>query len=285
MREIAATPARRARGDPNIARRAALRLLACAAASAATAARARPLRRRMRPPRPVVVLDPGHGGLDPGAIGPGALGRGAIGRGGVFEKTITLATAWRLAWLLAASGRLRVVMTRSGDRYVPLDRRVAIARAVRADLFLSLHADALPEAAMRGLSVFTLSDEASDREAAALAASENRDLVRGIAPATPPLVRRVLFDLARQQTANASLVFAHDILAALRREVVLLDHPLRAAGFVVLTAPDIPSVLVELGCLSNPREERLLEDAAYQQRLARGLARAIAAYFAGTGRS
>lgn len=280
MREIAATPARRARGDPNIARRAALRLLAFAAASAATAARARPLRRRMRPPRPVVVLDPGHGGLDPGAIGPGA-----IGRGGVFEKTITLATAWRLAWLLAAGGRLRVVMTRSGDRYVPLDRRIAIARAVRADLFLSLHADALPEAAMRGLSVFTLSDEASDREAAALAASENRDLVRGIAPATPPLVRRVLFDLARQQTANASLVFAHDILAALRREVVLLDHPLRAAGFVVLTAPDIPSVLVELGVLSNPREERLLEDAAYQQRLARGLARAIAAYFAGTGRS
>lgn len=280
MREIAATPARRARGDPNIARRAALRLLAFAAASAATAARARPPRRRMRPPRPVVVLDPGHGGLDPGAIGPGA-----IGRGGVFEKTITLATAWRLAWLLAAGGRLRVVMTRSGDRYVPLDRRIAIARAVRADLFLSLHADALPEAAMRGLSVFTLSDEASDREAAALAASENRDLVRGIAPATPPLVRRVLFDLARQQTANASLVFAHDILAALRREVVLLDHPLRAAGFVVLTAPDIPSVLVELGVLSNPREERLLEDAAYQQRLARGLARAIAAYFAGTGRS
>lgn len=275
MREIAATPARRARGDPNIARRAALRLLAFAAASTGTAARARPLRRGMRPPRPVIVLDPGHGGLDPGAIGPG----------GVFEKTITLATAWRLAWLLAASGQFRVVMTRSGDRFVSLARRVAVARAVRADLFLSLHADALPEAAMRGLSVFTLSDEASDREAAALAASENRDLVRGIAPATPPLVRRVLFDLARQQTANASLVFAHDILAALRREVVLLDHPLRAAGFVVLTAPDIPSVLVELGVLSNPREERLLEDAAYQQRLARGLARAIAAYFAGTGRS
>lgn len=260
--------------EPVVARRAALRFLAFAAASTGTAARARPLRRGMRPPRPVIVLDPGHGGLDPGAIGPG----------GVFEKTITLATAWRLAWLLAASGQFRVVMTRSGDRFVSLARRVAVARAVRADLFLSLHADALPEAAMRGLSVFTLSSQASDREAAVLAASENRDLVRGIESAAPPLVRSVLFDLARQQTANASLAFAHDILAALGREVVLLDHPLRGAGFVVLTALDIPSVLVELGCLSNPREERLLQRGAYQQQLARGLARAIKAYFARIGR-
>ncbi|MGH7097958.1 MAG: N-acetylmuramoyl-L-alanine amidase family protein, partial [Stellaceae bacterium] len=245
-----------------VTRRAVLRLVAVAVAGMATAARAHPLRRRMRPPRPVIVLDPGHGGLDPGAIGPG----------GVYEKTITLAVAWRLAWLLAASGRFRVVMTRSDDAYVPLSRRVAIARAVRADLFLSLHADALPETAMRGLSVFTLSSRASDREAAALAASENRDAVRGIGPATPRLVRRVLYDLARQQTANASLAFAHDILAALGREVVLLDHPERSADFVVLTAPDIPSVLVELGVLSNPREEHLLEQGAYQQKLARGLA-------------
>ncbi|MGH7037909.1 MAG: N-acetylmuramoyl-L-alanine amidase family protein [Stellaceae bacterium] len=257
-----------------VTRRAVLRLVAVAVAGMATAARAHPVRRRMRPPRPVIVLDPGHGGLDPGAIGPG----------GVYEKTITLATAWRLAWLLAASGRFRVVMTRSDDAYVPLSRRVAIARAVRADLFLSLHADALPETAMRGLSVFTLSSRASDREAAALAASENRDAVRGISPATPRLVRRVLYDLARRQTANASLAFTHDILAALGREVVLLDHPERSADFVVLTAPDIPSVLVELGVLSNPHEEHLLEQGAYQQKLARGLARAIEAYFAGIGR-
>jgi N-acetylmuramoyl-L-alanine amidase len=252
-------------------RRAALRLLAVVLASAGGMAQAHPRRRRMRLlRRPVIVLDPGHGGIDPGAIGPG----------GVYEKTITLATAWRLAWLLAASGRFRVVMTRSGDQFVPLAQRVAIARAAKANLFLSIHADALPDTAMRGLSVFTLSREASDREAAALAASENRD-VAGIDVAhQPSLVRRVLFDLARQHAANASLAFAHDIVAVLGREVALLDHPERSADFVVLAAPDIPSVLVELGCLSNPQEERLLQQGAYQQKLARGLARAIAEYFA-----
>lgn len=254
-------------------RRAALRLLAFALASAGGMAQARPLRRRRRPlrRRPVIVLDPGHGGIDPGAIGPGD----------VYEKTITLATAWRLAWLLAASGRFRVVMTRSGDQFVPLPRRVAIARAAKADLFLSIHADALPDMAMRGLSVFTLSNEASDREAAELAASENRDVVEGVDLAhQPSLVRSVLFDLARQHTANASIAFAHDILAVLGGEVALLDHPERSADFVVLTAPDIPSVLVELGCLSNPQEENLLRQGAYQQKLARGLARAIEEYFA-----
>jgi N-acetylmuramoyl-L-alanine amidase len=253
-------------------RRVALRLLAFALASAGGMAQARPLRRRMRPlrRRPVIVLDPGHGGIDPGAIGPG----------GVYEKTITLATAWRLAWLLAASGRFRVVMTRSGDQFVPLPQRVAIARAAKADLFLSIHADALPDTAMRGLSVFTLSHEASDREAAELAASENRDVAGVDLARQPSLVRSVLFDLARQHTANASIAFAHDIVAVLGREIALLDHPERSADFVVLTAPDIPSVLVELGCLSNPLEERLLQQGAYQQKLARGLARAIEAYFA-----
>lgn len=253
-------------------RRAALRLFALAWAGAGGTAQARPIRRGTRPRRrrPVIVLDPGHGGLDPGAIGPG----------GVYEKTITLATAWRLAWLLAASGRFRVVMTRSGDQFVPLPRRIAIARAAGADLFLSLHADALPNTAMRGLSVFTLSHEASDREAAVLAASENRDIAGRGEAAQPGLVRSVLFDLARTHGANASRALAHDILAVLGREVVLLDHPQRAADFVVLTAPDIPSVLVELGCLSNPHEEHLLEQAAYREKLARGLARAIALYFA-----
>jgi N-acetylmuramoyl-L-alanine amidase len=260
-----------------VARRAALRVLAlCLAAGGSMAwARAKPGmgRRGTRPPRrrPVIVIDPGHGGIDPGAIGPG----------GVYEKTITLATAWRLAWLLAASGRFRVVLTRSGDTFVPLPRRVAIARAAHADLFLSLHADALPDTAMRGLSVFTLSNTASDREAAELAASENRDVVAGVGPGRQSrLVRTILFDLARQQTLNASIAFAHDVVAAFAHRIALLDHPERAADFVVLTAPDIPSVLVELGCLSNPQEERLLQQRAYQERLARGLARAIAAYFA-----
>jgi N-acetylmuramoyl-L-alanine amidase len=266
-------------------RRAALRLLAFFAAGSGVGwawppAHARRLLRR--PPRrktpplrtlPTIVIDPGHGGIDPGAIGPG----------GVYEKTIVLATAWRLAWLLAASGHFHVVLTRSGDQFIPLSRRVAIARAAKADLFLSLHADALPEAAMHGLSVFTLSSEASDREAAELAASENRDVVAGVDLARQSsLVRNVLFDLARQRTSNASIAFAHDVVEALGHRIALLDHPERSAGFVVLTAPDIPSVLVELGCLSNPREEHLLRQAAYQQKLARGLARAVTEYFAGS---
>ncbi|HJU16583.1 MAG TPA: N-acetylmuramoyl-L-alanine amidase [Stellaceae bacterium] len=256
-----------------VGRRAVLRLFGLALASVAGPVRARPKRRKARPARlPTIVLDPGHGGVDPGAISPG----------GIYEKNVVLATARRLAWLLAASGRFRVVLTRSGDRFVPLRRRVAIARAAKANLFLSIHADALPDAAMRGLSVFILSTEASDREAAELAASENRDVVAGVDLARQPsLVRGVLFDLARQQTANASIAFAHEIVAVLGREVALLDHPERSAGFVVLEAPDIPSVLVELGCLSNPHEEHLLRRPDYRQKLARGLARAITDYFAG----
>jgi N-acetylmuramoyl-L-alanine amidase len=256
-------------------RRAVLCLFGLALAAGAGRAWARPVRHQAHPaPLPVVVLDPGHGGIDPGAISPS----------GLYEKDVVLATAWRLAWLLAASGRFRVVLTRSDDRFVPLHRRVAIARAARADLFVSIHADALPNPAMRGLSVFTLSAEASDREAGELVARENRDIVaRADLARQPNLVRSVLFDLARQHTANASIAFAHEVVAVMGREVALLDHPKRSAGFVVLEAPDIPSVLVELGCLSNPREEHLLRQPQYRQKLARGLARAIADYFAGKG--
>jgi len=132
------------------------------------------------------------------------------------------------------------------------------------------------------LSVFTLSAQASDREAAALAISENRaDLVGGINLARQPReVGNVLMDLARRQADNSSIALARKVIDQLAREVVLLDHPQRSADFAVLTAPDIPSVLVELGCLSNLQEERLLERRAYQQKLARGLVRAVEAYFA-----
>jgi N-acetylmuramoyl-L-alanine amidase len=256
-----------------LGRRAALRMLAFCLATGSSVARAQLDRRRVRLLRrglPTVVIDPGHGGIDPGAMAPN----------GLREKDIVLATAWRLAWLLAGTGRCRVVLTRSGDEFIPLPERVAIARAAKADLFLAIHADALPDTAMRGLSVFTLSNEASDREAAELAASENRDAVAGVDLARQPsLVRSVLFDLARQQTLNLSIAFAREIVAVLGRDVALLDRPERSARFVVLTAPDIPSVLVELGCLSNPREARLLGQEAYQQRLARGLADAITDYF------
>jgi N-acetylmuramoyl-L-alanine amidase len=224
---------------------------------------------------PTVALDPGHGGIDPGAIG----------LSGVYEKDIVLATARDLARLLRATRRFRVVMTRDSDEFIPLRDRVARAQTAGADLFLSIHADTLPNPAMRGLSVFTQSARASDREAAALAVRENMaDLVGGPRLSQQPRdIGKVLLDLARRQTGNLSIALAHDVVTALGREVVLLERPQRAADFAVLTAPDIPSALVELGCLSNTTEERLLRRPAYRQRLARGLARAIEAYFAENG--
>ena len=236
---------------------------------------AQPADRRMAPAvarQPTVVIDPGHGGIDPGAVSPN----------GAYEKDIVLATAWDFARQLAATRRYRVVLTRSVDEFIQLRDRVARARAWHADLFLSIHADALPDARMRGLSVFTSSAQASDRQAAALATRENRaDLVREVNLSQQPRgVGQVLFDLTRRETGNLSLALARDVVDQLAREVALLDHPQRSADFAVLTAPDIPSVLVELGCLSNPGEEHLLQQRAYQQKLARGLVRAVQAYFA-----
>jgi N-acetylmuramoyl-L-alanine amidase len=261
-------------------RRTVLRLLASwvMAALPADAALARPRgwtsparhEKARRHHLPMVVIDPGHGGIDPGAIG----------AGGVYEKYITYATAIDLARVLKATRHFRVALTRGSDQYVPLRKRVARARALHADLFLSIHADALPNPAMRGLSVFTLSATASDREAAALAASENREIVGGVRLSQKPrVVDGVLLDLVRRETDNQSIKLARDVVAALGREVRLLDNPQRSAGFVVLTAPDIPSALVELGCLSNPVEEHLLQLPSYRKHLARGLAQAIESYF------
>jgi N-acetylmuramoyl-L-alanine amidase len=218
----------------------------------------------------MVVIDPGHGGIDPGAIG----------LSGVYEKNLVLAMATDLARRLAATRRFRVAMTRHTDEFVPLGERVARARAWRADLFLSVHADALPEATLRGLSVYTLSSKASDREAAALAESQNQEIVGGVRLSRKPSeIGDILIDLAQRQTGNASLVLARDVVRVLGHRVKLLDNPQRSAGFVVLTAPDVPSALVETGCLSNPVEERLLQQSSYQQRLVRGLTQAIDAYF------
>ena len=266
--------------DSVIARRALLALAAGIAVAgwpghpvaARPSGKAKPPPRPMRKPVRVVALDPGHGGVDPGAISPG----------GIYEKDITLATARELARQLAASGRFRPLLTRRADVFVPLRERVARARMEHAELFLSIHADALPDSAMRGLSVYTLSDQASDRETAALAVRENRDnFVAGINLSRQPRdIAPVLLDLARRQTNNRSLALAHAVVAELGHAVQLLEKPHRAAGFAVLTAPDMPSVLVELGCLSNRIEERLLPQHTYQQRLARALLRAIEDYFA-----
>src|SRR6516225_5343607 len=188
-------------------------------------AAAQPAARGVAPARhlPTVVIDPGHGGVDPGAISPN----------GIYEKDIVLATASQFARELAATRDYRVVLTRSTDEFLPLRERVARARAWKADLLLSIHADALPDTELRGLSVFTQSSQASDREAAALAVSENRaDLVGGVSLSRQPRdVGNILLDLTRRETGNLSIALARKVVAQLGREVVLLDRPQRSADF------------------------------------------------------
>jgi N-acetylmuramoyl-L-alanine amidase len=229
--------------------------------------------RKRQPPRlPAIAIDAGHGGSDPGAISPHRI----------YEKNITLAIAVELARQLAATRRFRPLLIRRGDEFISLHDRVARARAWRAELFLSLHADALPDPAKRGALVFTLSDEASDRQAAWFARNENQaDTLVGLDRRRQSRdVDAILVDLVRRQTGNRSLELARLLVDALGREVALFDKPQRSAGFAVLTAPDIPSALVELGCLSNAEEERLLQQRLYQHHLAHALLRAIADFWA-----
>lgn len=217
-----------------------------------------------------VVVDAGHGGVDPGCIG----------RSGTFEKDVVLDTALRLARSLEASKRYKVSMSRSSDDFVSLEDRVIRARTLGADLFISVHADALPERSERGASVFTLSEKASDKEAAAVAERENRsDLVAGVKYTQDPEVNEILFDLARRQTNNLSLQLAQQLVVELGHHVKLLNHTHRSAAFVVLKAPDIPSALVETGCLSNPDEERDLRNASYREVVAGALLRSVNDYF------
>lgn len=221
--------------------------------------------------KPVIVIDPGHGGVDPGAVG----------ASGVYEKNIALAMGRELKERLDASGRFKVVMTRDRDVFLKLRERVAKARAVDADLFISLHANTHPNPQLSGLSVYTLSEKASDAEAEQLAESENKaDLIAGIDLSNEaPEVANILIDLAQRETMNLSANFAGKAVTDLGHEVKLLNNSHRFAGFAVLKAPDVPSVLVELGYLSNPKEEQLLKTEAFRAKLATALARAAETYF------
>lgn len=225
--------------------------------------------RRAAPP-PLVVIDAGHGGRDPGAIG----------RGGTQEKRITLAAALELKRQLERSGRCRVVLTRSRDVFVPLGARVDIARRREAALFLSLHADSAPGA--RGASVYTLAETASDALAAGLARRENlADRAGGLAlPSVPPEVQRILLSLMRRETRTGSERLARLAVAALDGEVDLLPNTHRRAGFVVLKAPDVPAALVEMGFLSHPADEAALNRPAHRAKVASALAEAVLGYLA-----
>jgi N-acetylmuramoyl-L-alanine amidase len=230
---------------------------------------ATPDRGRGRPP--VVVIDPGHGGIDPGAIS----------QGGLYEKHVTLAMAREIRNELAALGSYRIILTRSRDVFIPLRGRVAIARRAGADLLLSIHADKLENRSVRGLSVYTLSERASDAEAAALAERENKaDLLadvdlRGAAPD----VTNILIDLVQRDTKNQSAKLAGTLVSQMRGEVALLSRTHRFAGFAVLKAPDVPSVLIEVGFLSNAEDEALLRSASGRRKIARGIARGVDGYF------
>ena len=219
----------------------------------------------------VIVIDPGHGGVDPGTTG----------YRGTREKKITLAVAHAVKARLEAKGRYRVVLTRERDIFLRLRSRVETARSAGADLFISLHADALKNRKVHGAAVYTLSEVSSDKEAAELAARENKaDVIAGVdLTHENPVVANILIDLAQRETMNYSAQFATLLVAQLRRTGKTLRNAHRFAGFAVLKAPDIPSVLIEMGYLSNPKEERLLRQPAYQRKLADAIARAMDRYF------
>jgi N-acetylmuramoyl-L-alanine amidase len=218
-----------------------------------------------------VVIDPGHGGVDPGAVG----------ARGTMEKDIVLAMSRELQVVLERTGRYHVVLTRGDDSFMRLRERMAVARHAEADLFVSLHADAHKDLSLRGASVYTLSEQASDAEAEALAAKENKaDLIAGVdLSEEAPEVTGILIDLAQRETMDLSSVFAQRLVIELGRATGLQRNTHRYAGFAVLKAPDVPSVLVELGYLSNPSEEDRLRTKRHRESLARAMERAIRRYF------
>ncbi|MCB2106691.1 MAG: N-acetylmuramoyl-L-alanine amidase [Rhodobacteraceae bacterium] len=220
----------------------------------------------------VIAIDPGHGGIDPGAIG----------LSGVYEKNLTLAAAQQLKAKLEATGRYRGVLTRSRDTSLGLRQRIDIARHARADAFISLHADSMRDRGTRGLSVYTLSEKASDKEAASLAEAENKaDLIIGMDLTNESQeVRNILIDLAQRESMNLASKMAEIMIAELGREVKLLRNTHRFAGFAVLKSPDVPSVLVEMGYLSNREEEAALKREAYRGKLMASVVKAIDRYFA-----
>ena len=223
--------------------------------------------------RPLIVLDPGHGGID----------TGTKGSGGELEKDVVLAFAQTLREKLESSGKYRVAMTRSDDTFIPLAERVRFARSRNAGLFISVHADALPrrEGQAEGATVYTLSENASDAEAARLAEAENKaDVIAGVDLTTEPDdVANILVDLAQRETKTFSMQFARTLVGELKAAARLHKHPLKSAGFKVLLAPDVPSVLLELGYMSTKDDLKQLTSAAWRARTAQALAQAVDSFF------
>jgi N-acetylmuramoyl-L-alanine amidase len=222
--------------------------------------------------RPLVVIDAGHGGHDPGASGAGTL----------KEAQLTLALARSLRDELVRRARVRVALTRDSDRYLTLEERYGIARRLNADLFVSIHADAATDDGARGATLYTLSERASDTEAAKIAARENKaDTINGVALREQSgSVAAILLDLSRRQTLDRSTGFARLVLRESKGAIHFRPEPVKSAAFVVLKSPDVPSVLFESGYISNPDDAARLLDGKSREGFATAFARAIEAYFA-----
>ncbi|MFD0987582.1 N-acetylmuramoyl-L-alanine amidase [Methyloligella solikamskensis] len=223
--------------------------------------------------KPIIVLDPGHGGID----------SGAVSKKGTEEKDVVLAFTELLKARLEKTEKFQVELTREGDRFLTLRDRVAFAHEKGASLFLSIHADFFPhKGEARGATIFTLSETASDAEARALAAKENlADAVGGYELPQEPdeILANILIDLAQRETQNRSVVFASSILSTLEGRVKLHSRKPKSAGFMVLKSPDVPSVLLELGYLSDEQDEKLLLSEDWRKKTAQAVAQAVESYF------
>lgn len=222
--------------------------------------------------RKLVVIDPGHGGIDPGAIGYRKT----------REKDVVLAFGLKLRDILKSSAGIDVIMTRSGDRFLPLKERVRVARDNEADLFIAIHADTVRGPEARGATIYTLSEKASDAEAEELAHKENRaDIIGGIDLDTESEeVTDILIDLVQRESKNHAMFFARKAVSEMQGVTKFTGKPMRSAGFMVLKAPDVPSVLVELGYLSSKQDEKQLTSPGWRGDVAGAMARAIEKYFA-----
>jgi N-acetylmuramoyl-L-alanine amidase len=220
----------------------------------------------------VVVIDPGHGGVDPGTIGVS----------GAQEKDVVLAFARTLKEALEASGRYEVVMTRDKDVFLTLRDRVRVAREHKAELFIALHADSIRRSSVRGATVYTLSDKGSDAEAEALAQKENRaDIIGGVdLGGESEEITGILIDLAQREAKSHSTYFAKQLARGMKPVTRFTSRPIRSAGFRVLKAPDVPSVLLELGYLSSSADEKLLTSKAWRNKVSKAVAGAVDDYFA-----
>ena len=217
-----------------------------------------------------VMIDPGHGGID----------SGAESVAGTLEKNVTLAFGRELRDELMKNKDINVLMTREDDTFLRLSERVRLARQHETDLFISLHADTISHKDIRGATVYTLSDKASDDVARAMAERENNsDASAGIYNEEAPVVHDILMELTQRETHSFSLNFADGLVKSLQGEVNLINNPHRFAGFQVLRAPDVPSVLVEIGYLSNKDDEKLLKDIAWRKRAVERISHAVAKYY------